>query len=490
MGHQHQDHLHSPLLEYEEEELGCAISQDDYVTRETKSVYEEASVLIRFALPLGISHASGQLYDITDQIILGRLGTDFLAGAASAFIWTSLIDSVLFATIEQLTTLCSQAWGAGNYPLVGEWLQLWLVASFLLAVPAMIARWYTETVLYSLFGLSSTVSALAGSYAHIRQFSVPFDVVFLCSKAYLCSQGIVSPAMNIEIFFVIINAVIAYTFVFSFELGLSGAAMASSLTTALRTITFFLYAFVYRKFHKSTWFGFDWSIAVFNLDRWRTYAAMSVNAFGVLAEGVVWQIMSCMAARLGNAQLAAHDLSLSILGLLAVFGSGLGAAIGVRLGAALGDKRIACAKKTYKVGVSVTFLIGLVLGGIELGFGDSLASFASMDPNVLFEMAALKPYVALVISLQLVWWPIYEVLLKQGRAAIAGVITALCGVAFMLPIAYMCTVVWGLGIVGIWLGILGGYTIAMGIELWMISSSDWVVLSKEARIRSEVQSPT
>jgi MATE family multidrug resistance protein len=489
MGHQHHDHLHKPLMEYEEEELGCAVSQDDYVTRETKSIYEEAAVLVRFALPLGISHASGQLYDITDQIILGRLGTDFLAGAASAFIWTSLIDSVLFATIEQLTTLCSQAWGAGNYPLVGEWLHLWLVASSLLAIPAMIARWYTETVLFSFFGLSDTVSALAGSYAHIRQFSVPFDVVYLCAKAYLCSQGIVSPAMNIELFFVLVNGIMAYTFVFPLALGLEGAAIASSLTTALRACTFFLYAFVFKKFQKSTWFGFDWSTAVFNWDRWKTYFAMSVNALGVMAEGIVWQIMSCMAARLGNAQLAAHDLSLSVLGLLAVFGSGLGAAIGVRLGAALGDKRIAAAKKTYRVGISLTFFIGLILGGIELGLGDFLASFASTDPEVLSQMSTLRPYVALVISLQLIWWPIYEVLLKQGRAAIAGLITALCGIAFMLPIAYVCTSVLDLGITGIWLGILGGYSIAMAIELWMISSSDWVVLAKKARIRSEVNSP-
>ena len=492
MVHQHHgEHTHSsPLLEYEEDDRGGYESQDDYVTRETKSVYEEASVLIRFALPLGISHASGQLYDITDQIILGRLGTDFLAGAASAFIWTSLIDSVLFATIEQLTTLCSQAWGAGNYPLVGEWLQLWLVSSGLLAIPAMIARWYTETILFSLFGLSETVSALAGSYARIRQFSVPFDVVYLCSKAYLSSQGIVSPAMNIELIFVAINAVTAYTFVFPFELGLEGAAIASSLTTALRAITLFLYAFVYRKFHRPTWYGFDWSVSVFNIDRWKTYFAMSVNALGVLAEGIVWQIMSCMAARLGNAQLAAHDLSLSILGLLAVFGSGLGSAIGVRLGAALGDKRIAHAKTTYKVGISLTFFIGLILGAIEIFFGDSFATLASTDPNVLVEMKTLKPFVALVISLQLVWWPIYEVLLKQGRAAVAGIITALCGIAFMLPIAYVCTSICDLGITGIWLGILGGYSIAMAIELWMIYSSDWAVLAKQARIRSEVQSPS
>ena len=473
--------LRTPLVEYAESES----SEQDYVLRETSSTYEEIMVLLRFALPLGISHASAQLYDITDQVILGRLGTDFLAGAASAFIWTSLIDAVLFATVEQLSTLCAQAWGAGNNPLVGEWLQLWLVASLLLAIPAIVARWFTEDVLFSIFGLAPEICKLAGSYAAIRQFAVPFDVVYICCKSYLAAQGVVKPAMVVELIFVVVNGLLAYALVFPFEFGFTGAAIASSLTTALRTGTFLLFAFAYKGYHLSTWFGFERS-AITTWSRWKTYLHMSVNALGVLAEGVVWQVMSAMAARLGTASLAAHDLSLSILGLLAVFGSGLGAAIGVRLGAALGDSRVKAAMRTYHVGISLTFGMGLVLGLIEMGFGDKLAELASEDPLVLHQMARLKPYVALVISLQLVWWPIYEVLLKQGRAAAAGAITAACGLVFMLPLSYVFTSILPMGIEGIWIGILGGYSIAMGIELWMIWKSDWHRLAEKARMRSEV----
>ena len=213
---------------------------------------------------------------------------------------------------------------------------------------------------------------------------------------------------------------------------------------------------------------------------------MSVNAFGVLAEGLVWQVMSAMAARLGAASLAAHDLSLSILGLLAVFGSGLGEAIGVRIGAALGDNRIESAKRSYRVGLLLTFVIGVILGLFEFCFGSFFAQLASEDSFVLQNMKILKPYVSLVIGLQLVWWPIYEVLLKQGRAAAAGAVTAACGVVFMLPLSFLFTYVWPCGIAGIWIGILGGYSVAMAIELWMISRSNWRKLASAARSRSEV----
>lgn len=171
---------------------------------------------------------------------------------------------------------------------------------------------------------------------------------------------------------------------------------------------------------------------------------------------------------------------------MAVFGSGLGAAIGVRLGAALGNGRVASAKRICRVGISVTFAIGLILGLIEMGFGSSIAQLASEDPNVGEKMDKLKPLVALVISLQLVWWPIYEVLLKQGRTAAAGIITAACGVVFMLPFSYVFTSVFPMGIVGVWMGLLGGYCIAIAIEMNMIASSDWEKLAEDARRRSEV----
>jgi len=455
------------------------------VLRETASAREEAHVLLRFAIPLGVSHASAQMYDLTDQVILGRLGTEFLASAASAFIWTSLIDAVLFATVEQLSTLCAHAWGAGNNPLLGEWLQLWLLASTLLTLPAVAARWSTGYVLEHLLGLDGSIATMANYYASIRQYSVPFDVVYLCCKSYLSAQGIVKPAMLIELIYVVVNAVLAFFFVFPLGLGFPGAAMASTLTTVLRTVTFFLYAFAYKGLHRMTWFGFEIS-AITNWQRWKIYFKMSLNAFGVLAEGIVWQLMSAMAARLGTASLAAHDLSLSILGLLAVFGSGIGEAIGVRVGAALGDNRIESAKRTYRVGLRLTFGMGVVLGFLEFFLGGVFAHIASEDQKVLEKMKDLNPFVALVIGLQLVWWPIYEVLLKQGRAAAAGAVTAACGLVFMLPLSFIFTSVFHWGIAGIWTGILGGYTVAMLIELWMISRSDWTRLAEKARHRSEI----
>lgn len=115
-----------------------------------------------------------------------------------------------------------------------------------------------------------------------------------------------------------------------------------------------------------------------------------------------------------------------------------------------------------------------------------MAELASEDPQVLSKMDQLRPFVSLVIGLQLVWWPIYEVLLKQGRAAAAGIVTAVCGLLFMLPLSYLFTSVVPWGISGIWMGILGGYSVAMGIEFWMIGNSNWVKLAEVARSRSEV----
>ncbi len=60
------------------------------------------------------------------QVFLGRLGTDYLAASSLAQIWIIVSSYWLWQSFTgTLNTLCSQAYGAKNLPLVGIWLQVW-----------------------------------------------------------------------------------------------------------------------------------------------------------------------------------------------------------------------------------------------------------------------------------------------------------------------------------------------------------------------------
>lgn len=63
-------------------------------------------------------------------MLTGHLGTDYLGAAGVGNIWMIVTSNFIFNALGgTINTLCSQAFGAKNYDLVGVWFQvrLWCV---------------------------------------------------------------------------------------------------------------------------------------------------------------------------------------------------------------------------------------------------------------------------------------------------------------------------------------------------------------------------
>merc|ERR550532_1782232 len=76
-----------------------------------------------------------------DSAFLGHLGTKQLAGVALSAMWQGVPSTFVQFTIQAVTTLASQARGAGNNKLVGEWLQTALVIAVVGSFPVMLIFW-------------------------------------------------------------------------------------------------------------------------------------------------------------------------------------------------------------------------------------------------------------------------------------------------------------------------------------------------------------
>eukprot|EP00656_Telonema_subtile_P036456 TRINITY_DN40438_c0_g1_i2.p1 TRINITY_DN40438_c0_g1~~TRINITY_DN40438_c0_g1_i2.p1 ORF type:complete len:145 (-),score=37.00 TRINITY_DN40438_c0_g1_i2:8-442(-) len=85
----------------------------------------ELSQINKIALPSIIMLLARFAIELTDVSILGQLSTDSLAAAAFALVYINLTCAVVWRGVGgALTTLSSQAYGAGNYELMAEWGQL------------------------------------------------------------------------------------------------------------------------------------------------------------------------------------------------------------------------------------------------------------------------------------------------------------------------------------------------------------------------------
>merc|ERR1719253_1807222 len=111
---------------------------------------QELGLLCRTGVPLAFSQCCRFLQDLTNAIVLGRFDTVALAAVSVSAIWTSVTDVMLFSGLGQLSTLCSEAHGAGQKRLVGTWLQLFLVFATVASIPVCGLRWVTSPILQAL----------------------------------------------------------------------------------------------------------------------------------------------------------------------------------------------------------------------------------------------------------------------------------------------------------------------------------------------------
>lgn len=119
---------------------------DNFMNLKTNYVIE-AKVLIRHALPLIVTFILEHLFSIVCLIVVGKLGTKELAAVSLATMTSTITFGIFEGTATALDTLCSQAYGAGNYELMSIYVQRSVIFSWVLFVPCGFLWWFSASVL-------------------------------------------------------------------------------------------------------------------------------------------------------------------------------------------------------------------------------------------------------------------------------------------------------------------------------------------------------
>jgi Na+-driven multidrug efflux pump len=115
-----------------------------------KGLKEEVGAILHASWPQIAVIACRIATSFTDTAVVGKLGTDELAGTAFAsiiiqvsgiFIWSGVGDTMI--------TLTSQAHGAKNYELASAWLQIGCLMAMVLSLPVGLVWWYCGEILRS-----------------------------------------------------------------------------------------------------------------------------------------------------------------------------------------------------------------------------------------------------------------------------------------------------------------------------------------------------
>ncbi|MCR6663176.1 MAG: MATE family efflux transporter [Luteimonas sp.] len=292
------------------------------------------------AAPLVAGHLATGLIGFVDNVIAGRHGTNTLAGVAvgTAMFWLPMM--IPMGTLMALPPSVSQLDGAGRRGEVGPLFRqaLWLSAALGLLLFACLTL---SVHALAPMGIAPEVRPTAEAFLHGIRWGIPALTFYFCMR-YLC-DGLhwTLPTMVFGFGGLLVLLPLGYAMTFGAwgfaERGAGGLGLASSIMMWVQALGFLLYLVRVRRFDALRLFE------RFDPPRWREISALLKTGLPigvtVAMEGGLFIVTALLIGRLGELEVAAHQIAINVASLCFMIPFGVAEATTVRVGHAVGSGR-------------------------------------------------------------------------------------------------------------------------------------------------------
>ena len=204
---------------------------------------------------------------------------------------------------------------------------------------------------------------------------------------------------------------------------------------------------------------------------------MAKIASSVFVEQVFMRIgfltVSIMVAKLGTAAYAAHQVGMNVMNLSFSFGDGMQVAAVALCGRSLGEKKPELAKMYGTVCQRIGNMISVVLALLYLTCGSWYYHLFFVEPEII-AMGVQITKVLTIIALLQIAQVIYMGCLRGAGDVLFTTIASTLSITIIRPIfSYLLCYTCGLGLVGIWLGIVCDQLSRFCLTTWRFKSGKW-----------------
>ncbi|MFD4741689.1 MATE family efflux transporter [Streptomyces virginiae] len=314
--------------------------------------------IFALALPAFGALVAEPLFVMADSAIVGHLGTPQLAGLGIAAAVLTTAVSVFVFLAYATTAAVSRRVGAGDLQAAirqgidGIWLALLLgaavVAVVLPATPALV----------SLFGASDTVAPYAITYLRISTLGIPAMLMVLAATGVIRGLQDTRTPLYVAIGGFALNAGLNVTLVYGAGLGIAGSAWGTVIAQCAMAAAYLVVVVRGARRHGAS----------LRPDAAGIRACAQAGApllVRTLSLRAILMIATAVAARLGDADIAAHQILLSLWSLLAFALDAIAIAgqaiIGRYLGAGDTDGAKAVCRRMVQWGIASGVVLGLLV---------------------------------------------------------------------------------------------------------------------------------
>jgi putative MATE family efflux protein len=337
------------------------------------------SLLIRMSIPSIIAMTVNAFYNLVDAIFIGYLGTSAIGAVSVAFPIFAMVGAFGLLFGIGTASYISRLLGAKDKIKADQTASVSIFISSLVSILFVFAGFFLLQPLLKNFGATASIMPYAQSYTRILLFGSFFTIINMNLNHIVRSEGNAKLSMTAMLVGAFANMILDPIFIFAFNWGIAGAAIATVVSQALTTFLLFRYFFRKNSYLHIRKKYFTWNGKIF-LEIVKIGFPAFIRQF--LASFTI-ALLNLAASNYGDAAVASIGITLRILsmGMFPLFGfaQGFQPVAGFNFGAKRFDRLLASVKLSY-LWSSIFCVLFTVLC---LLFSKQIISWFSVDPIVI-----------------------------------------------------------------------------------------------------------
>lgn len=409
--------------------------------------------------------AAEPLYLLVDTAVVGHLGAHAL-GALAVGTTLMAVLAIVGTFVEYGTTSRAARWFGNDQRdrAVDEGVQASYLAVVIGVVVVLVGQVFAGPLVRLLTGSSTDLQAPAEQWFRIAVCGMPMVLLVLAGNGWMRGVQLTRAPVVIVLVANGLSAVASPVLVYPLGLGLVGSAWANVGSQVVAAGLFL------RALHRET-AGRHPDLGVMRaqlvLGRDLIVRAAAFQAAFMVAAGV--------AARMGTAQIAAHQIGMQLWEFTALLLDSFAIAAQALVGAALGASHARVARQVAGQVSRWSLGAGTAFAAVYAAGWSVIPRLFTSSPAVLHQAHVLWPWFVVMLPAAGIVFGLDGVLIGAGDVAFLRTITIVAALGAFVPLTLAASH-WDWGIGGVWAGLTAFIMARLVGMVWRARTDRWVVL--------------
>ena len=447
----------------------------------------EMRKVVRLCLPFAIQAFFTGMLDVMTVAVIGNfLGTKEVSAYVVVGMFLSLTNEFVGGFWNAITTLCSQAVGANQNKLCGQYVQMAMLLYISFSIPCMFLWWTKIEDVVLWFGFDEETAEIGRDYARISIFSHLMmgvsetlhgllDVIGL--ENYSTVMGVSEDVLD----FVLVLQLAMFSSPQLYHIGML------HLGVGVLFLILNVSVIICKGWFKPYLPGL---IGSFSLTNYKAVWLMCKTAFtlsvGFLLMDGEWELLTLLASFLGPAEVAAWGIIGSLWSAIEALTEAIGDAAEVRCAFLLGCGKPKHAQVSSYKSMLIALIVSFLVTSILFTMGEDIATWLTADPVLQKIIVDLLPLFGIGNITMTIGSMSWTLLGAQGRYQLATTVAFGGSWLLTIPLAAIASVLLNLNLQGQTAAVVLGYGGSGLVNSYFLFRSDWKKLSQTVMASHDV----